>query len=209
MFLNIKQIAWNSKLKLQAVANWHRHLVFSIYCVFAIRSILVPLFSCIDPATVWRRGCLEEVAAQVWPEMRLKVSHARSGESRQHEHKPHLSHAAGRRGSRLQPSAPPVNLGRARLRQRGAPHIFIIPRVSAWVLEFQVCLERIPHGEAAAAEVEILMRWVFTSSKRKPQSLNPLLDLKSSSIGDSVHRPYDFSHISVSWTSHWGKRFAG
>lgn len=73
-----------------------------------------------------------------------------------------------------------------------APHIFIIPRVSAWVLEFQVCLEGIPHGEAAAAEVEILMRWVFTSSKRKPQFLNPLLDLKSSSIGDSVHRPYDF-----------------
>lgn len=75
---------------------------------------------------------------------------------------------------------------------RGAPRIFIIPRVSAWVLEFQVCLEGVPHGEAAAAEVEIPMRWVFTSSKRKPQFLNPLLDLKSSSIGDSVHRPHDF-----------------
>lgn len=28
--------------------------------------------------------------------------------------------------------------------------------------------------------------------QKKPQFLNPLLDLKSSSIGDSVHRPYDF-----------------
>lgn len=54
---------------------------------------------------------------------------------------------------------------------RGVPHIFIILRVSAWVLEFQVCLEGIPHGEAAAAEVEILMRWVFTSYKRNHSSL--------------------------------------
>lgn len=54
---------------------------------------------------------------------------------------------------------------------RGVPYIFIILQVSAWVLEFQVCLEGIPHGEAAAAEVEILMRWVFTSYKRNHSSL--------------------------------------
>lgn len=41
-------------------------------------------------------------------------------------------------------------------------------------------------------------RWDLTSSQRKPQFLNPLLVLESSSIGDSVHRPHNFWHISVS-----------
>lgn len=194
MFLNIKQIAWNSnplRLRQTVTATTFSALI----CVFAIRrsfTFTLFFFSTYRPSYSVA-PCLPRGGGRsglTWNE--VKVFRARSCESRQHQHKPHLTHAAGRRGSRLQHSATPVNLGRGRLRQRGAPHIFIIPWVSAWVLEFQVCLERIPHGEAAAAEVEILMRWVFTSSKRKPHSLNPLLDLKSSSIGDSVHRPYDF-----------------
>lgn len=192
MFLNIKQIAWNSNpLRLWQIGT---DTTFSaLICVFAVRcSLIFTVFSTYRPSYSLL-PCLPRGGGRsglTWNDVR--AFHARSRESRQHQHKPHLTHAAGRRGSRLQHSATPVNSGRGRLRLRGAPHIFIIPRVSAWVLEFQVCLERIPHGEAAAAEVEILMRWVFTSSKRKPQSLNPLLDLKSSSIGDSVHRPYDF-----------------
>lgn len=61
----------------------------------------------------------------------------------------------------------------------------------------------------------LLLKWKsftrrdLTSSHRKPQFLNPLLDLESGSIGDSVHRPYDFGTFPFPRTSHRGKRFAG